>query len=448
MVENLSELCKKASEIISEIPSSTKIRLISHYDADGATAAAIISKALYRKGFDFHVTLMRNPFIQGLERVKKEENEFLIFSDMGSGLLKLIEGFKGKAIIIDHHQYFRSTNKEDILQINANNCGINGNYEACGASLSYAFALALSKENTDLSYLALTGIMGDKQYIGGIRGYNKTVLEDAIKNGIVKSINGLKFSEETLSDSLFYSVDPYFSGLSGNKDEINELLKNLQIDESKKIKEIDNKTLKKLHSYLVLKLLKKGCEINIIDTVIRERCWSDKVNLELERFADLIDACGKGGNRGLALSLCMGDKDSFTEAKKVERNYKQKILDELLRIESEGVKETKSFRYFYTSDSSQGGVIGGIATNFMLDTKKPLISLVKKDSEIHISSRGNQHLVKNGLDLGAAMNEAAKQLGGQGGGHKIAAGATIDSDKENEFLEIVDSIITKQLSFD
>ncbi len=445
MVENLRELCKKAVEIISEISKSNKIRLISHYDADGATAATILSKALYRNGYDFHISLMRNPFTKGLERVKKEENEFLIFSDMGSGQLDMIENFQGKAIIIDHHQYFRPTNKDNILQINANNCGINGNYEACGASLSYALALALNKENTDLSSLALAGIMGDKQYIGGIRGYNKTVLDDAIKNENVKSIIGLKFPEVTLSDSLYYSVDPYFSGLSGNKDAISDLLKNLQIDDSTRIEEIDKKMLKKLHSYLILALLKKDCERNIIDTVIRERYWSNMLNSELERFADLVDACGKSGNRGLALSLCLGDKDSIAQAKTVEKNYKQKILDELLRLEEEGVKETKSFRYFYTSDSSLGGVIGGIATNFMLDNKKPLISLVRKDPEIHISSRGNQYLVEKGLDLGAAMNVAAKKLEGHGGGHKIAAGATINSEKENEFLQIVDSIITEQL---
>ena len=43
------------------------------------------------------------------------------------------------------------------------------------------------------------------------------------------------------------------------------------------------------------------------------------------------------------------------------------------------------------------------------------------------------------------MNEAAKTLGGYGGGHKIAAGATIGSEKEIEFLELVDKIIGSQL---
>ena len=75
----------------------------------------------------------------------------------------------------------------------------------------------------------------------------------------------------------------------------------------------------------------------------------------------------------------------------------------------------------------------------------PLISIVRKNDELHVSCRGNQYLVKKGLDLGFAMKKAAEKLGGHGGGHKIASGATINSDKEEEFLDIVDSIIYKHL---
>jgi RecJ-like exonuclease len=140
----------------------------------------------------------------------------------------------------------------------------------------------------------------------------------------------------------------------------------------------------------------------------------------------------------------MGDKQAFKKAVELEKEYKQKILNELIRLEKEGFKEKKGFRYFYSEDSSLGGVIGGIATNFILDKEKPLLSIVKKDDEIHVSCRGNQHLVRKGLDLGLAMNEAAKKLNGHGGGHKIAAGATVDSEKEEEFLEIVNNIISNQ----
>jgi RecJ-like exonuclease len=129
----------------------------------------------------------------------------------------------------------------------------------------------------------------------------------------------------------------------------------------------------------------------------------------------------------------------------LEKEYKQRILDELLRFEKNGAQEKKSFRYFYSNNSSLGGVVGSTASNFILDKEKPLISLVHKNDELHVSCRGNQYLVDGGLDLGFAMREAATRLDGNGGGHKIAAGATINIEKEEEFLEIVDGIIVKQL---
>jgi RecJ-like exonuclease len=445
MADELADFLKKASEIISSFPTSTKIRVISHYDADGITSAAIICKALYRAGYDFQATLMRNPFDKGLARVSKEENDVIIFSDMGSGQIVTIEKMDCKAIILDHHQYLKQNTSENVLQINANLFEINGNYEACGATLSYALAKAIDTKNKDLVYLAIAGATGDKQYINGFRGYNKSIIEEGIKNGFVKENVGLKLYGKSIFEALFFSVDPYYSGISGNEKGISELLKKLDLDKNIKPENIDSKKIKQLQSFLTLILIKKGCEKNILDTVIRKRYWSDILNSEMERFADLLDSCGKGGNRGLGLEICMGNKEAFEKAEALEKEYKQKILDELIRLEKDGFKEKEGFRYFYSKDSSLGGVIGGIATNFILDKEKPLVSLVKKDDEIHISCRGNQYLVSKGLDLGLAMNKAAKKLSGHGGGHKIAAGATIDSDKEELFLETVNEIISSQL---
>ncbi len=76
---------------------------------------------------------------------------------------------------------------------------------------------------------------------------------------------------------------------------------------------------------------------------------------------------------------------------------------------------------------------------------KTTISIARKNDEIHISCRGNQYLVSKGLDLGYAMKEASSKLGGHGGGHAISSGATIASEKEEEFLNLVDEIINKQI---
>ena len=445
MAENITTLSKQAADIVLSFPPLTKIRVVSHYDADGITAAAILCTALYRAGYDFHASLMRNPFDKGLERVKKEDNELIIFSDMGSSQIETIEQFDCKIVIIDHHQYLKKDVADHVLQINANLCGMNGNYEASGASLSFAVAMALSPKNADLAPLALAGVIGDKQYIGGIRGYNKTLLDEALNNGYLTQKTAIKLSGDTLFDALYYAIDPYYSGLSGNKKGIEKLMESLHLEKTIKIEELNDDQKRQLYSILMFSLIKKGCQQNILDTVIRERYFSEMLHGELERFADLLDACGKGGNRELGLAICLGDVDSFKEALSLEKEYKQTILDELLRLEKEGFEEKKSFRYFHSNDSSLGGVIGGIAANYLLDSNKPLLSLVRNDNELHVSCRGNQGLVSSGLDLGGAMKEVAAKLQGQGGGHQIAAGATIGVDKEEQFLDMTDSIISKQM---
>jgi RecJ-like exonuclease len=44
------------------------------------------------------------------------------------------------------------------------------------------------------------------------------------------------------------------------------------------------------------------------------------------------------------------------------------------------------------------------------------------------------------------MRKAASQVKGVGGGHNIAAGATIPKGKEEEFLEAIELILRDQLS--
>ena len=447
MTPDITIYFQAAVEKIKSHPKDQQIRIVSHYDADGISAAAIIALALRREGYSFHATLMRNPFTKGLDRLKTEDNTLIIFTDMVSGQLKRIEELNTPSIILDHHQHHHDTTHPDIIQINANSYNINGNYEACGATLAYGLAKTLNPNNHDLSIYGLTGAVGDKQHIGGLRGYNKTVLDDAKKHNHITTNTTIKLAGPTIKDALTDSIEPYYPQLSGNKKEVQKLLTNLNIDSFNSPQQLTEDQHKKLQSLLYLRLIKAGIKDNILETVIRQRWHSPKLNTEIERFADLLDSAGKTNHRGLALALALDPSNNWEEALKIEQEYKTPILQGLQSLETGGLLEKNSYSYFYNDHSSLGGVIAGIAANYILAGKRPLISLVRKeeDNEIHISARGSQELVKAGLDLGAAMNTAAKPINGHGGGHMIAAGATIPLDKEDDFLSKVDTIITTQL---
>lgn len=445
MTEDITQACQDAAALLRSVPKTKRIRIVSHYDADGIAAAGVLCTTVYRAGYDYQTTLMRNPFTKGFDRLKTEQNELIVFSDMGSGQLETIESLGCKAIILDHHQYLSAQTSKNIRQINANLFGADGNYDVSGATLCYLFATAVNPANEDLAALALAGATGDKQFIGGVRGWNKTILENAVSKGFLTERTSIKLSGETIGDALYYSVDPYYPGLSGRREAIETLLDHLQVPSTATLKELPPDAWTKIQSYLMFVLIKAGCQPNILDLTIRKRYHSSQ-GWELERFADLLDACGKNGSRSLGLSLCLGDGSIWNEALEVEKDYKQKLLDGLSGLEK-GIQETAGMRYFYSDNSSLGGVVAGIAMNYVLDEKKPLFSLTRNETEkeIHISCRGNQQLVKNGLDLGAAMKTVAGRLGGYGGGHKIAAGATIAFEKEQEFLQQVDSLLLSQM---
>ncbi len=87
-----------------------------------------------------------------------------------------------------------------------------------------------------------------------------------------------------------------------------------------------------------------------------------------------------------------------------------------------------------------------MSASFVKNRNLPIIAFADSDSGVKVSSRGNQDLIRKGLNLGAAISEAAKIVGGTGGGHDIAAGALIPNESKNEFLKILDMKIGSQIN--
>ncbi len=444
MTEGLSSLLQQAAALLRSFPTSTRVRVVSHYDADGTAAASILCRTLQRAGYPYHATLMRNPFTKGFDRLRQEKNDLCIFADMGSGQLPDLESLPGASIILDHHQAGSAVPSQRILQVNSNQCGVDGNYEACGSTLAYGFAVAVDPGNVDLSALAVAGAIGDKQHMGGFRGWNADVVNVALSKGVVHTAPGMKLSGATIADAVYYTVDPYFEGISGNKDKVASVLATLSIDHTTPPAALSEPEATRLYSFLTLALLRHGCATEVVDAAISPRFLCSPYG-DLEHVADLLDACGKTGHRGIGLSLGLGKTKLLAEAETVERAYKDNLLAGLKEMKKTFV-ELAGMRYFISTDSSLGGVVAGIAAAFVLDDAKPLFSLTRTDDELHVSCRGTRTLVDRGLDLGAAMRQCAESLHGHGGGHKIAAGATVANTQEAAFLSCANELLQQQVT--
>ena len=199
--------------------TSLPVRIISHYDADGLTAAAVLSAALIRMNKRFQTSLMHGlePKSKLFTELKDYPENLKIFSDMGSGQLGEIEKLDGWCVILDHHKPQRDSDANNVLHINAHLFGYNGSVEVCAATLAFLLALQISPQNWDLIHIALAGAIGDKQNKNGFQSINLKLLETAKELEIVKESIVFKHHGSSIGDALVRSTDPYIDVLSNNE---------------------------------------------------------------------------------------------------------------------------------------------------------------------------------------------------------------------------------------
>lgn len=397
---SLHQRIKKASDVIL---NEKYVRIISHYDADGIAAAGIMCSALFRKKIGFHVSLVKSLGSKTIDRIKNEKNALVLFLDMGSGQIDDIEDIKSTVIILDHHAQFRESK---IIQVNPHFFGINGTDEACASTLSFLLAKSVDEKNSDLVGLCVAGVVGDKQI--PFKSLNKEIIEEGIKNGFIKKEKGLSLG-----------LEPFFrEGFNPTGD-----------------KRFDD-------SMIIMKLLKQNVKYDVIEKFFGIYHISE-YETDALTFSDVLNACGRTDNEGLGLEICL-NKKMFKEGMKIKEQYEKEIKKYALKLDDE-IKKMKHIQYFYSEKPNLSGVLAGVGMAYLFDQEKPTLALSKVNNLFKVSSRGTGYLVDKGLDLADALKASAESLGGHGGGHNVAAGATISADKDEEFLNMVDNIVGEQM---
>ena len=438
--DEFSDSLKHALKIVN---SAGVLRVISHHDADGIAAASIITGALRRARKEFHLTIAKGLDGDVVESLAKEGNEAILFLDMGSGQIDALEGLDAKIAVLDHHKPIRKSKK--VVQANPHFFNIDGMTESCASALSFLTAIMMDPCNWDLSPIAIAGIIGDRQHMGGMKGVNQQILDYAVEKEFVSVQRGLNLKGPTVTDAIVDSIDPYFVGLSGRKDNVLAFLDSMKLNPTAPMGALDEIYRRKLTSMLSLRLMGQGCRPETVEELVSEIHWITSMSMSAMDLADLLNACGRMDHEGVGVALCMGDEDSLALAGDLRREYNRKILEKLMTIESDGVRQLSSIQYFDAEDASLAGAQTGLAMQYILDQSKPTLALSRVRGKVKVSSRGTKYLVSKGLDLSAALKKAAEKYGGIGGGHAVAAGATISQGKEEEFIKSVDEIVAMQL---
>ncbi|MCS7129568.1 MAG: DHH family phosphoesterase, partial [Candidatus Caldarchaeum sp.] len=86
-----------------------------------------------------------------------------------------------------------------------------------------------------------------------------------------------------------------------------------------------------------------------------------------------------------------------------------------------------------------------ISSSGLLPPNKALVAFASAGHMVKISSRASKQLVEKGVNLGELLYRLAEVYGGRGGGHDVAAGAEIPSDRIIRFLADFDRALGEQL---
>ena len=425
----MKRLEREAEAIARSILRCDQLRVISHNDADGITSAGLICNALKRAQIPFPASLVNRLDEALVDSIAPP----VVFCDMGSGKPDLISRIKGDVFILDHH---RPVGDLACAHLNPHDFGIDGAFELSASGTVYSVVRKMGK-NSDLAGLAIAGALGDRQ---SMIGANRSILEEAIASGAVKTEAGLKMSEDGPIDNVFeHCIEPLLD-FTGNPTKTKEFLERLHLGGD--IQSIDHNLLNRTSTALTLKLLMQGsfAADSIIGEVIRLK--NEVVENSLE-FVQLLNACGNKDLPGLGLTLCLRDKSALEQARSIAAEYRDAILDEI-KILREQHKVLNNIRYLMVEDMQAGAVVAGLGIRYLY-SDMPLLTLNHKGDVIKVSARGNKLLISQGLDLSAALRKAAEEVGGVGGGHNVASGASIPTGTQEKFLFCVDQIVGEQL---
>jgi len=435
-------LLDRARRGVALVDGVSRVRVLCHYDPDGTTSAAILARALMRRGKRVHATMSHALDAATVERVKAEPNELLVVSDMGSAQLDLLEPLPFPVIVLDHHKPLRDS--ERVVHVNPHLFGIDGAREMCGATTSWTFALALDEANWDLAGIAAAGAIGDKQDVGGFVGSNAALFAEAVDRKVLVPERRLALRDRPLGQALALSISPYFRGIGGRPDQAEAFLRSAGIDPNATLRQLDPAQLRRLSSILATGLLEQGAAPEALDVLVEDRYWIEPDQMYAQDLEAYVNSCDRLEQMGLGMAVCLGDRDALARAEVLLDQYTTRVLEHLRTLESEGIFTKKHVQFFYCEEASLAGSVAGAGIQFYFDQSKPVFGLSVMERQTKISARGTRTQIAQGVDLAAACREAAEALDGDGGGHNIAAGATIPKGKEEKFLTLVDDIVGRQ----
>lgn len=469
--------CKRVGNTILGYES---VLVCHHYDADGLSSGGLVANVLHRAKKRYKTLALKRVDEENVDKALAVARGMdgnggyaaLVFVDLGAGQISILENKvlpEFPVAVIDHH--VPQKDAPGIPHANPELHGYSGSTDACGASTAfYCFrdvlwqdALMGERDNWDLSYLAIVGAVGDMQDHHGLVSLNKELADEAVERGLVERHKDLRMFgrvSRNLVNFLEFASEPFLPGLTGDGKGCALFLEDNGLefrvgDKFLHYNDLGGNDRKRFASALVNYALDKGVEQGVVEGMVGEVYAFPRqpVNTELYdayEFSTLLNACGRHGHEELGIRVCLREPGAFEESRSVLQHHRVMI--------SKGIsycrKHYSDFGPFYFVDAREkvedtviGTVVGSFFNAGVIKRDKPILGFSTDPSGgVKASGRGIAELVDVGLDLNLAMRQSAESVGGLGGGHKIAAGATFPNGREADFLRKFRDVIGSQLT--
>ena len=416
-----------------EKSKSKKVMVISHHDTDGITSATIMARALERADRQFNLRIVKQLELEFIETLPKDQ--IIVLLDLGSASLQALSKFED-VFVIDHHEI----PTEIPPSINLINPHAFKEENISGAGLTYLFAKQMNPDNKDLAMFAVVGMVGDMLDKELAKLYTD-ILADAevvIKKGLM-----LYPSTRPIHKTLEFSSSTFIPGITGNSRGVLELLREAGIErvngEYKNLLELDEEESSKLITGILLRRARKD-NSDIIGNI-----YLVKVSSRLEDARELsamINACSRLGFPEVALLFCMGNKSSRSRAESIYANYKQHLVAALNLVSSITKIEGKGYSIINAKNEIKDTIIGTVtsilSSSQMYEEGTVLVSLAYSEDKIKVSARVAGRTGRNVREI---LEQVTSKIGGECGGHPMAAGCLIMQDQEQIFIDYLKKVL-------
>lgn len=445
----LAARARAAAEVLR---NGKTVTVVHHIDADGVSAGAIACEALDRAGIPYRPHHVRSLDAHHVEEVLATGPEAAWLCDLGSVAHHAFTTAGLPTVVCDHHELVRDGHEEFAGHVSPLLVDLPGD-SVSGAGLCFLVALALDPDNLDLLPLGLVGATGDLQdRNGGFHGANAAFVRAGCAAGLLDAADDLAFyGPETrpTTNFLAYTDERPVPGITGDRRGADALLSTLGIDGRTPWSLLTEPERVRIRSALVNRRLDCGMGTgDLWRTVVRVAGEAPGSPLrELQEHATFLNSTARYDRPDIGLAVARGDRGAaFQEGRDLRQAHSKHLMAGLDHLIA-NLQEEETLFWVDAGTSIRDTLIGivcGMAVD-RLPAAKPLVGMARSGLDrTKVSSRAPR-VGGQGLDLATLMRTAATTVGGEGGGHPGAAGATIPAGSEPAFIQAIKEVLAGRL---